>query len=44
MFLQDIYYQLGLRKISSEITMKYKFAYALNGVLFSLIYARRIPN
>lgn len=42
LFLQDIYYQLGLQKICREITKKYQFTYDLNSVLSCLIYARVI--
>jgi len=40
LFLQDIYYDLGLDKISAEIQKKYKFTYDLNSVLSCLIYSR----
>lgn len=42
LFLQQIYYQLGLNKISAEITSKYKFSYNLDSVLSRLIYSRVI--
>ena len=40
LFLQDIYYDLGLHKICAEISGKYKFEYDLNEVLSRLIYTR----
>ena len=40
LFLQDIYYDLGLHKICAEISEKYKFEYDLNEVLSRLIYTR----
>lgn len=40
LFLQQIYYQLGLNKIAAEITSKYKFSYNLDSVLSRLIYSR----
>jgi transposase len=40
LFLQKIYYELGLNKISNDIGRKYKFSYDLNAVLSNLIYAR----
>lgn len=40
LFLQDIYYDLGLHKICTEISEKYKFEYDLNEVLSRLIYTR----
>ena len=42
LFLQQIYYQLGLNKIAAEITSKYKFSYNLDSVLSRLIYSRVI--
>ena len=42
LFLQQIYYQLGLNKSSAEITSKYKFSYNLDSVLSRLIYSRVI--
>ena len=41
-FLQKLYYQLGLNKITDEISSKYKFSYNLNSVLSRLIYSRVI--
>lgn len=40
LFLQDIYYALGLDKICREISAKYKFAFDLNAILSMLIYTR----
>jgi len=42
LFLQDIYYSLGLNKICSVISEKYKFDYDLNDILSMLVYARII--
>ena len=40
LFLQDIYYKLGLNKICNEITDKYQFKFDLNDILSKLIYSR----
>lgn len=40
LFIQQIYYALGLHKISEEISSKYKFTFDLNSVLSRLIYGR----
>ena len=40
LFLQKIYYELGLDKISKEISNKYKFTYDLNSILSRLLYGR----
>ena len=40
LFLQDIYHQLGIDKISKEISSKYKFTYDLDGILSRLLYGR----
>lgn len=40
LFLQDIYYELGLDKICREISSRHSFAYDLNDVLSKLIYTR----
>jgi len=40
LFLQDIYYQLGIDKISKEISSKYKFTYDLDSILSRLLYGR----
>lgn len=40
LFIQQIYYALGLHKICNEISRKYKFAFDLNSILSRLIYCR----
>lgn len=40
LFLQDIYYSLGLDKICHTISEKYKFEYDLNDILSMLVYSR----
>lgn len=40
LFLQDIYYELGLDKICKAISKKYRFEYDLNNILSRLIYTR----
>ncbi len=40
LFLQDIYYELGLHKICRAISRRYLFEYDLNDVLSRLIYTR----
>ena len=42
LFLQDIYYSLGLNKICDSISEKYKFDYDLNEILSMLVYSRII--
>ena len=42
LFLQDIYYSLGLNKICDSISDKYKFDYDLNDILSMLVYSRVI--
>ena len=42
LFLQDIYYSLGLNKICEEISSKYRIKYDLNSILSNLIYTRII--
>lgn len=42
LFLQDIYYSLGLDQICSQISDKYKFGYDLNDILSMLVYSRII--
>lgn len=42
LFLEKIYYNLGLNKICEEISKKYKFEYDLNNILSRLIYSRII--
>lgn len=40
LFLQDIYYSLGLHKICKAISSRYLFEYDLNDILSKLIYTR----
>lgn len=40
LFLQDLYYDLGLNKICNTISKKYKFEYDLNDILSKLLYTR----
>ena len=40
LFLQDIYYELGLDKICRAISARHLFAYDLNDILSRLIYTR----
>ena len=40
LFLQQIYHQLNLHKVSAEISKKYKFSFDLNAVLSRLLYGR----
>lgn len=40
LFLQDIYYKLGLNNICQEISDKYQFKFDLNDILSKLIYSR----
>lgn len=42
LFLQQIYHELKLHKICTEITNKYKFDFDLNSILSRLIYGRII--
>ena len=42
LFLQDIYYDLGLDKICSTLSENYKFTFDLNAVLSRLVYSRVI--
>lgn len=42
LFLQDIYYSLGLNNICNDITNKHQFKFDLNSVLSCLIYSRII--
>lgn len=42
LFLQDIYYSLGLDKLCNEISARYKFEYDLNDILSMLVYSRII--
>lgn len=40
LFLQDIYYNLGLNKICARISKKYQFQFDLNDILSKLVYTR----
>lgn len=42
LFLQDIYYSLGIHQICDSISRKYKFDYDLNDILSMLVYSRII--
>ncbi len=42
LFLQKIYYELGIHKICKEISQKYKFNFDLDSILSRLIYGRVI--
>jgi transposase len=42
LFLQQIYYELGLNKICKKISDKHKFTYNLDSILSRLIYGRII--
>ena len=42
LFLEKIYYELGLNKICDEISEKYSFKYDFNNILSRLIYGRII--
>lgn len=42
LFLQKIYYELGLHKMCKEITKKYSFTFDLDSILSRLIYSRII--
>ena len=42
LFLQDLYYSLGLNKLCDSIKSKYKFEFDLNDVLSNLVYSRII--
>ena len=42
LFLQDIYYSLGINNICNSIKAKYQFHYDLNNILSNLIYSRII--
>ena len=42
LFLEKIYYELGLNTICKDISQKYKFTYDLNSILSRLIYSRII--
>jgi len=40
LFLQSIYYELGLDEVSRDIASRYQFAYDINAILSRLIYGR----
>lgn len=40
LFLQQLYHQLGLHKISKDISKKYKFTFNLDSILSRLLYGR----
>lgn len=40
LFLQDIYYSLGLKNICNIVSDNYKFSYDLNEILSTLVYSR----
>lgn len=40
LFLQQIYHDLNLHKLSAEISKKYKFTFDLNAILSRLLYGR----
>lgn len=42
LFLEDIYYDLGLDKICDDISNNYQFKYDLNNILSRLVYGRII--
>lgn len=42
LFLEDIYYDLGLNKICEHISSKYQFKFDLNNILSRLVYGRII--
>ena len=42
LFLEKIYYRLGIDKICKQISEKYKFEYDLNNILSRLLYGRII--
>lgn len=42
LFLQDIYYELGLNNICKQISDEYKFTFDLNNILSRLIYTRML--
>jgi transposase len=42
LFLQQIYYELGLDKLCTSICRKYKFTFDLNSILSRLLYSRII--
>ena len=42
LFLQDIYYSLGIDKICASISQRYKYDFNLNDILSMLVYSRII--
>ena len=42
LFLQKIYYELGLNKLTADISLKYKIEYDLDSILSRLLYSRII--
>ena len=42
LFLENIYYELGLNNICKDISQKYKFEYDLDNILSRLVYGRVI--
>ena len=42
LFIEKIYYELGLHNICKEISKKYKFSFDLNDILSKLVYGRII--
>jgi len=40
LFLQQIYHELNLHKVSAKISKKYKFSFDLNAILSRLLYGR----
>lgn len=42
LFLQQIYYELGLQRICKDISNKYKFTFNLDSILSRLVYGRII--
>jgi len=40
LFLQQLYHQLGLNKISKDISSRYKFTFDLDAILSRLVYGR----
>lgn len=42
LFLQKIYHEIGLKKLSTDISRRYKFEYNLDSILSRLLYSRVI--
>lgn len=42
LFVQDLYYQMGIDKICQQISEKYSFKFDLNTILNNLIYSRML--